>query len=791
MKDADYLKTLMSRLSLAQSLGQMHDGKRDIYNSCGWPTDITFKQYMNRYKRQGIAKRIINAPVGAAWRGKPVIEESDTPGKETLFEQDLERLVNDLRLYYYCSRVDRLACIGEYAVLFLGLSGNTDLKQEVKKSKNNNILYFSAYSQEHATIHSYDEDPTSVRFGLPLIYSVDFGRGGSTRRVSVGKREVHWSRIIHVADEILEGEIFGTPKLEPIWNNLLSLEMVTGGSAEMFWQGAFPGFGFRAQQDAEFGTEEREQMVEEIENYFHGLQRHLRLRGVDIDQLAPQVSDPSNHIDVQITQISAATGIPKRILTGSERGELASSNDQENWQDRVDERRRDFLEPSILRPVLDRLIDLDAIAVPVSGYEIVWPDLNSMSDADLINLNNTKVTMLTAYVGAPGADVVVPPDIFLRDFLKMDENTIEECLKSITDASNRQEDEIEDAPSLPDELDDDLSDEDDEDIDLVTNVLSTLSQCRVPGGNPEGGQFASCDGAGAVSGNWAKQSGGASYNEDNKTWLGQDGKPLPQSDQDKLDKYKVPKVWTEVKLNPDPEGHRVAVGRDSKGRIQSRYDEKFREGQDANKFSRVSELNSKMSEIRKKSFNSFQDESLPTKERDAAAVVALISETGMRPGSTKDTKADYPAYGATTLEGRHIKSIKGETITLEFVGGKAKGKAQTQQLKNKELAKYLSSKNVGPDERVFDVSSSSVSSFMKKSGGNGFKVKDIRTWKGTSTAVDAISKMKSPKNKKEFQKSVKSVATTVSDRLGNTPAIALSSYINPEVFSDWQDLAGL
>ena len=36
--------------------------------------------------------------------------------------------------------------------------------------------------------------------------------------------------------------------------------------------------------------------------------------------------------------ISAETGIPKRILTGSERGELASSQDRDNWFERYPER---------------------------------------------------------------------------------------------------------------------------------------------------------------------------------------------------------------------------------------------------------------------------------------------------------------------------------------------------------------------------------------------------------------------------------------------------------------------
>lgn len=477
----DELKILVTRVALAQAMGQMHDGKRNVYDSCGWPVDIVFQQYMDRYRRQGMARRVINAPVGAVWRGKPDIQEIDTPGTETQFEKDLKNLIEDKKLYQYCARVDRLAGIGSYAVLFLGLSGDDDLVEEIKPNKSNKLMYFSLYSQQHAEIKEFEEDPTNERFGLPKLYDIDFSRSGTREGpqqvvTRVGKKLVHWSRVVHVADELLEGEIFGTPRLECVWNNLLSLELITGGSGEMYWQGAFPGFGFRAQPDADFGTEEREAMVEQIENYFHGLQRYLRLRGVDIDQLAPQVSDPTAHIDTQITQISAATGIPKRILTGSERGELASSQDQENWEDRVDERRRDFAEPVILRPLIDRLIELEAIAEPKNGYELVWPDIKALSEKERTDINKERVTMLKDYMSTPGTDTMIPEDIFMREFLVMDENTIEECMESIEEYWREQEkQEDEDRRVMKEEVEPDQ-----ETVEMVQNMLKGLYRADQP-----------------------------------------------------------------------------------------------------------------------------------------------------------------------------------------------------------------------------------------------------------------------------------------------------------------------
>lgn len=473
-KSVEYLKLLTTRMELASRFAETHDGNRDIYFSCGWPNEITFWDYYHRYKRQGIARRIVNAPVGSTWRGKPTIEENDSPKTETAFEKELQRLISELRLYWYAARADRLAGIGEYSVLFLGLSGDTELKEEVKKSKANKLLYLSAYHQGHCTVKEYEEDVKNPRFGLPKLYEIDMARSakGSINRGPrmLGKRLVHYSRIIHIAEDLLEGEVFAEPRLESVWNNLLSLEMVTGGSAEMYWQGALPGFAFSAQPDAEFSPDDKEAMTAEIESYFNRLSRFFRLRGVDIEQLSPQVSDPSAFIDTQITQISAATGIPKRILTGSERGELASSQDQGNWNARVDERRRDFAEPCILRPLIDHLIDIQVLPTPKTGYVINWPDINALNEDQRVAIDSKRVEMTAKYVGTPGMDVYIPPNIFFRDFLNFNENTIEECMKSIEENPPREEElpEEENPKGKPKE-------EKEEDVDkLVDNIKSSF-----------------------------------------------------------------------------------------------------------------------------------------------------------------------------------------------------------------------------------------------------------------------------------------------------------------------------
>jgi len=131
---------------------------------------------------------------------------------------------------------------------------------------------------------------------------------------------------------------------------LFDLEKLVGGSAEMFWRGARPGYKGKVDKEYTLTSDEEEDFQDQLDEYEHNLRRFLISRGIDISALETQVSDPSKHVDVQIQMISAQTGIPKRILTGSERGELASTQDITSWYSLIQGRRENYVAGNILRP---------------------------------------------------------------------------------------------------------------------------------------------------------------------------------------------------------------------------------------------------------------------------------------------------------------------------------------------------------------------------------------------------------------------------------------------------------
>lgn len=249
---------------------------------------------------------------------------------------------------------------------------------------------------------------------------------------------------------------------------------------------------------------------------------------------------------------------------------------------------------------------------------------------------------------------------------------------------------------------------------------------------------------------------------------------------------KLPPAWTNVWVNPDRQNKLVATGYDAKGRKQSRYSKDHAKSAEAEKFGRLVALNKALPDIRKKLVDG-----LKNKPTDHLAVLRLIERTGIRIGS-EDGETDIrdkltgektatTTYGATTLLAKHVRVAKDGTINLEFLG-KA-GKTNTREFKDKPLSDYLKTKleGRGPEDSLFSTSDSAIRGALGKIV-KGFKPKDFRTWHGTNEALKELANHNVAVSDADMKKLKLAVSKKVSEFLNNTPAVALSSYINPAVF---------
>lgn len=421
------LSAIVERRKIAGQLGKSFDGDRDLYTALGYKLEPKVEDYIAKYRRQDIAQAVIRRPVDACWRLQPVITESEED--ETPFEVAWTGMATKLRLFHYFARVDRITRLGEYGVLVIGFqSAESDLAKEVGRASE--IAYVMPYSAASVKIIETEDKTDSPRFSLPLIYDITMKSGQSTTQ-----RRVHWSRVIHISEDNLENDTHGTPALESVFNRLQDLEKVAGASAEGYWLGAFPGLTFNVAPDAKIGTQDLPDFKDQIDEYEHGLRRMLRLQGIDVKSLAIQVADPSKHIDILLTLIAAGKEIPKRILMGSERGELSSSQDERGWMMTVDARRRQHCEPTIIRQFIDRCITVGALPVPPNGYTVVWPDLLTRSDKEIAEVGQMRAATLKAYVEAIGAESIVPLRLALKKLLGFTQEEIDQAAAMVDEDS--------------------------------------------------------------------------------------------------------------------------------------------------------------------------------------------------------------------------------------------------------------------------------------------------------------------------------------------------------------------
>jgi len=404
--------TLSIRQSLGNMLGKMFQGNRDMYNVYGYSKNVQYQDCVARYQRQDVAARIVDVPADSLWANPPIITTGNAE-----WDSAWSELVTAQNLWNKISRVDKLAGMGQYAVLLVGYDKTPLLDMPVTNVAGRKVAYLQPYSVDAAKTSTYVTDPNSPRFMKPAIYQISpvvdaslLGSSGTTTGVATAF-QVHYSRILHIAEGCLVDELIGNPRMFRVFNLLDDLMKVCGGSAETFWIVSNRGMQVDIDKEMELTEDDEAALSDEIEEYTHNLRRVIRTRGVNINSLGSDSPDPMNIFQVIMSLIAGATGLPKRILMGSEAGHLASGQDRNNWAERIEERRTTFGEPIVLWPLIRQLTAAGVLpTVPEENIVIEWPDAFKLSPLEIAQTAaqraNAAANITRAWATAP--DLVTP-----------------------------------------------------------------------------------------------------------------------------------------------------------------------------------------------------------------------------------------------------------------------------------------------------------------------------------------------------------------------------------------------
>ena len=248
---------------------------------------------------------------------------------------------------------------------------------------------------------------------------------------------------------------------------------------------------------------------------------------------------------------------------------------------------------------------------------------------------------------------------------------------------------------------------------------------------------------------------------------------------DRLNAVGLPPAYVDAWFCPAANGHILATGIDARGRKQYRYNPAFRAAREAEKFDSTAAFGRLLPLVRARVEADLAGGTL-SRERAIASVVRLLDSGSIRVGNEAYARANK-SFGATTLKMRHAE-LKGSVVRLRF---RAKGGVMREmRLNDRGLARFVRKMQDLPGQDLFQyldddgqpcpIGSQDVNGYLCETMGEHFTAKTFRTWHASVLAFEALAEARESLG-------MKALMERVSERLGNTPAIARKSYVHPAV----------
>lgn len=254
----------------------------------------------------------------------------------------------------------------------------------------------------------------------------------------------------------------------------------------------------------------------------------------------------------------------------------------------------------------------------------------------------------------------------------------------------------------------------------------------------------------------------------------------------------IPPAWKRVWICPYPNGHIQAVGTDAAGRRQYLYHQRWQEERSEEKFDRVLEMSAALPEMRRRIAADLRGRGLQ-RERVLALALHLLDLGYFRAGSEQYAEENN-SFGIATLLCEHI-TVHGQGVEFDYPA--KSGVRRTLHLEDPEVVRSVRALLRRPDrgERFLvcrnasgwaDIHADDLNTRFKELVGDEYTVKDLRTWHGTVLAAAAFVDADPPVNKTVIKRVESAVMKEVAEELGNTPAVARGSYVDPRVVAGYE-----
>jgi DNA topoisomerase-1 len=258
----------------------------------------------------------------------------------------------------------------------------------------------------------------------------------------------------------------------------------------------------------------------------------------------------------------------------------------------------------------------------------------------------------------------------------------------------------------------------------------------------------------------------------------------------RIDALVIPPAWRDVWICPDPLGHLQATGVDAAGRRQYLYHELWREQEDRLKFEHMEDFARALPEMRESLLATMSRRRELDRGRVLACAIRLLDVGMFRIGSDVYEKEDGH-LGLSTIAKSNV-SITADGILFDYVA--KEGVRQVHLVQDPPCVEVVSALKrrrgggahlLAYRERAawHQVHAHLINERLKALIGGSFSAKNFRTWNGTLlAAVSVATKGGEARSERARRRVIAQATRDVAEALGNTPAVARSSYIDPRVF---------
>jgi DNA topoisomerase-1 len=288
---------------------------------------------------------------------------------------------------------------------------------------------------------------------------------------------------------------------------------------------------------------------------------------------------------------------------------------------------------------------------------------------------------------------------------------------------------------------------------------------------------------------WTRRRAGRGF-----VYVDADGLRLCDLDIQRCRELVIPPAWREVWICQYANGHIQATGTDDAGRRQYLYHPEWRRKRDEAKHDRVLILARRLPKARSRVASDLQ---LPGMPRDKALATAFrLLDLGLFRVGGEEYAEENDSYGLATLRKDHVR-MQGGRVMFEFMAKSGQEqlvsvpddsvRAAVQTLRRR---RDVSEELLAWRDRAgwHDISSGDINAYLKEVIGSDVSAKDFRTWHATVLAAVALAVSTHAADTPAARKrAIARAMREVGDYLGNSPAVARASYVDPRVIDLFED----